>query len=260
MAVPRVIGVGRIFAHRGASRTAPENTLAAFRTAEKQGVRSLEFDVSLIGGGVAVVHHDRTLDRCTDASGPLSALRVEDLATIDAGRWRSERYRGETIPTLDATLDLIFALGLSANLEIKPQDQEPALIAGIVARHLEARTWTRNRIVVSSFSTPALEAFRTIMPHQPLAMLWDDPPADWKSVARSLQAEAIHIGFKAISSELLIEARRERLGVRVFTINQPELMVPFRNLGLTGVITDHPPLFLDDPEWRCWSDNQTVDS
>ena len=72
---------GRIVAHRGASRVAPENTLAAFREAAAQGARWIEFDVSLLGDGTPVIFHDPTLDRCTDATGPLGT----GVATRAAG-------------------------------------------------------------------------------------------------------------------------------------------------------------------------------
>ena len=107
---------GRIVAHRGASRAAPENTLIAFRLAARQGARWLEFDVSLLGDGTPVLHHDRTLDRCTDGTGRLDRLTAADLAGIDAGRWFGAQYTGEPLATLEQALDLIGELDLSANL------------------------------------------------------------------------------------------------------------------------------------------------
>ena len=78
---PNVPNKGRIIAHRGASQTAPENTLAAFRKALEQGVNWVEFDVSLLGDSTPVLHHDDTLDRCTDGTGPLSALPTQTPIT-----------------------------------------------------------------------------------------------------------------------------------------------------------------------------------
>jgi glycerophosphoryl diester phosphodiesterase len=74
-----------VIAHRGASGAAPENTLAAFELAARQGADAFELDVRLTGDGVPVVLHDPTLERTTDHSGPLAALRVGDLSDIDAG-------------------------------------------------------------------------------------------------------------------------------------------------------------------------------
>ena len=68
---PNVADPGRIMAHRGASLAKPENTLGAIRTAAAQGAWWIEFDVSLLGDGTPILHHDSTLDRCTDKSGAL---------------------------------------------------------------------------------------------------------------------------------------------------------------------------------------------
>ena len=67
------------------SALAPENTLAAFRACKEHGVNWFEFDVGLIADGTAVVIHDDTLDRTTDATGPVASLTAADLAHIDAG-------------------------------------------------------------------------------------------------------------------------------------------------------------------------------
>ncbi|MBY8976336.1 hypothetical protein KHP62_10995 [Rhodobacteraceae bacterium NNCM2] len=255
MTTPTTSDPGRIIAHRGASRMAPENTLAAFREAHSQGVSWIEFDVSLIGDGTPIIHHDGTLDRCTNQSGPITSITAGDLPGITAGGWFSPRYSDEPLPRLDAALDLIGELDLYANLEIKTHDEAPERIAGVVETHLAQYSWSRDRIVVSSFEIPTLEAFRRLSPEQPVAVLWSDPPTGWQEVTRRLSASALHIDYRSITSELLLEAKREGLDLRVYTINQPDLMVPFRQAGLTSVITDHPPLFLEQPEWKAWSES-----
>lgn len=249
---PDTSSPGRIVAHRGAKRVAPENTLAAFRAAARQGTRWLEFDVSLLGDGTAVVHHDETLERCTNATGPLTAIGAGDLPAIDAGSWFGPAFAGEPLPTLDQALGQILDLGLSANLEIKPHDADPGPVAAAVAAALARRPWTEARILVSSYDLGALAALRRLMPGQPLAVLYDDPPQDWPDTVAALRASSLHIWYEFLTPEVLRRARSHRVHVRVFTVNEPARMLPFRDLGLTGVITDHPPLFLDDPDWRAW--------
>jgi len=244
---------GRIVAHRGASRIAPENTLAAFRLAHAQGARWLEFDVSLLGDGTPVLHHDATLDRCTDRSGPLDRLAAADLAGTDAGSWFGPQFAGEPLPRLDTALELFDSLDLSANLEMKPLDADPEPMARAVAAALGARPWTARRILVSSFDLGALAALRRLMPEQPVAALYEDPPADWPRRLAALGASSLHIWHECLTRDILDTARAEGVHVRVYTINEPARMLPFRGHGLTGVITDHPPLFLDDPDWAAWA-------
>jgi len=88
----------RIFAHRGASSLAPENTIAAFAKAMEVGARWFEFDVDITGDGSLIVIHDDTLDRTTTGSGSYYQLGFSDIRRLDAGRWFSDTYRFERIP------------------------------------------------------------------------------------------------------------------------------------------------------------------
>jgi glycerophosphoryl diester phosphodiesterase len=254
---PAVADPGRVVAHRGASRVAPENTLAAFRAAAGQGVRWIEFDTCLLGDGTPVVFHDPTLDRCTNAKGPLSAIGRDDLGRVRAGRLHGllhgGRFADEPIPTLEATLDLIEELGLCANLEIKPHANPRGETAAAVVEALRGRPWARERIVTSSFDLTELAAFRRALPEAPLAVLYTRPPRDWRARLAELDAEALHVQFDKLTSKVLAEAAEHGFRVRVYTINDPQRVARFRGQGLTGVITDHPPLFLEDPDWGAWA-------
>jgi len=73
-----------IIAHRGGSSEAPENTLAAFRTAKENGANCVEFDVDFTKDGRPVVIHDSTVDRTTDGSGPVSEFTLEEIRKLDA--------------------------------------------------------------------------------------------------------------------------------------------------------------------------------
>src|ERR687883_338619 len=101
-----------VVAHRGASARAPENTLRAFKLALEEGADALELDVHATTDGIAVVVHDPTLDRTTDATGTVSKLPLERVRAADAGARFSPdggrtfpwRGRGLRIPTLDEVL------------------------------------------------------------------------------------------------------------------------------------------------------------
>ena len=255
---PNVHDKGRIIAHRGASQTAPENTLAAFRKALEQGVRWVEFDVSLLGDATPVIHHDDTLDRCTDGSGPLSEIGRKDLATIRAGKLHGPAFAKEKIPVLDAALDLFETAGMFANLEMKPHDGAPGALAAVVHEALSKRSWSAERIIVSSFDHDELAALRNRMPEIPLAALWVEPPKDFRTVLNGLEAAAAHIHYPHLSQSFLQEATSYGFDVRVYTVNEISVMAPFRDLGLTSVITDHPPMFLDDPDWADWANQDAA--
>lgn len=250
---PNVSDKGRIIAHRGASQVAPENTIAAFRKALEQGVNWVEFDVSLLGDETPVIHHDDLLDRCTTGTGALRGIINEDLAAIRAGKLHGTAYAEEKIPTLDEALDLFAETGMSANLEMKPHDGPEGTLASVVHAALGARDWTTDRIIVSSFDHGELAALRAKMPEIALAALWVEPPKDFRNVLTEMKAAAIHLHYPHLSQSLLQEATSYGFDVRVYTVNQTKVMAPFRTLGLTSVITDHPPMFLEDPGWADWA-------
>ncbi|HJN82699.1 MAG: glycerophosphodiester phosphodiesterase family protein [Verrucomicrobiota bacterium] len=96
-----------ICAHRGASDTHPENTIAAFREAIRLGAQMIEFDVALSKDGELVLMHDRTIDRTTNGSGRPEDWLLADLKKLDAGSWKNSRFEGERIPTLGEALDVM---------------------------------------------------------------------------------------------------------------------------------------------------------
>lgn len=96
--------VGTVIAHRGDRAAAPENTLAAIRSAIFKGADAVEIDVRWTRDGVPVVLHDEGLGRTTDCAGLMTAWALADLARCDAGSWFDERFRGERVPTLRAAL------------------------------------------------------------------------------------------------------------------------------------------------------------
>ena len=87
----------KIFAHRGASAYAPENTMEAFELAAKQGADGIELDVHVTKDGEVVVTHDEKIDRQENASDGNGSLCVwlckgsdgadnAEYADIDAGQ------------------------------------------------------------------------------------------------------------------------------------------------------------------------------
>ena len=102
-ALPRPV----IFAHRGASAHAPENTIAAFELALAQQADAIELDVKLSSDGYVVVHHDDTVDRTTNGNGRIKDLSLAQLRSLDAGSFFAEKFRGEKIPTLEDVFEAV---------------------------------------------------------------------------------------------------------------------------------------------------------
>ena len=107
-----------IWGHRGASDSAPENTLAAFKAAVRVGADGIELDVMHCGSGEIVVIHDDSVDRTTNASGHVGTMPLDTLRMLDAGARFAPGFSGEIIPTLEEVLDTV-GHRVRANIEIK---------------------------------------------------------------------------------------------------------------------------------------------
>ena len=98
--LPKKIGVT---AHRGANEFAPENTLAAFRKSVELGVDLIEIDVRKTKDNINVIIHDATLKRTTGLDGNISDLNYNEFNDVSAGKWYSDSFASEKIPTLEET-------------------------------------------------------------------------------------------------------------------------------------------------------------
>ena len=92
-----------IAAHRGANEFAPENTLAAFRKAVELGVDLIEIDVRKTKDNINIIMHDSELKRTTGLDGNISDWNYADLEDVSAGKWFSDDFASEKIPTLEET-------------------------------------------------------------------------------------------------------------------------------------------------------------
>ncbi len=242
-------------AHRGASRTAPENTLAAFREAIRLGVDAIEIDVHLSADGRPIVIHDDTLDRTTSGRGPVGALSAAELRRLDAGAWFSPRFRGESVPTLEETLECVRGrCGL--NIEIKEaQGSRPrraggraampsptGLVARAVARAV-ARTGFKDLLIVSSFSGRALEEARAAMPETRLGFLASRSLRGLRRLHWRLRLFSVHPHLRLIAPRRMALAHRLGLLVIVWTVNDARRMRRLAALGADGLMTDDPALF-----------------
>lgn len=214
----------RIFAHRGASKAAPENTLEAFRIAREQGAYGVELDVRRTSDGVLVLRHDATLD-----DGAL----VRDMCHADLPA---------VIPTLDEALDE--CAGMVVNVEIKNHPVDPDFdvtlsIADEVAALLERRQG--DDVLLSSFHPPTLERFAecSSVPVGLLTMV--DPNAvDGIPMAAANGWVAIHPHDHAVDAELVEAAHAAGVAVNVWTVDDPDRIRALARLGVDAIITNVP--------------------
>lgn len=237
----------RIFAHRGASALAPENTMAAFVKAFEVGARWFEFDVDIMGDGTLLVIHDDTLDRTTNGSGSYATMGFGDLRKLDAGAWFSPTYRFERIPECASVVEFANAHRMGMNLEIKPnmvsEEARQQLVENVaVATDSVA---DKSRFIVSSFDGRLLFALKELRPE--LAFGWLVDPEDerthWRNGAVELGAKAVHPGLEGLTREEVQELRSLGFDVNVWTVNDVDTARELAEWGVTGIFTDNPQLF-----------------
>lgn len=226
----------RWIAHRGASFDCPENTLAAFEEAVRQGADAIELDVRLARDGEVVVIHDGTLVRTTGADGHVWEKSAAELAALDAGGWFEPRFRSEGVPSLRDVLTRI-APRVPINVELKGR---PGVGLERAVVDVVRETGTADRVLVSSFKRDALVALRALDAELPIGLLYEDPIADLAGDARHVRASFVHPGASLVTPALLAEARALGLGVLVWTVDDPAVARGLIEAGVNGLITNRP--------------------
>ncbi|MDP1609964.1 MAG: glycerophosphodiester phosphodiesterase [Sulfuritalea sp.] len=230
----------RIIAHRCGGALTPENTLAGLRLAARLGCRGVEFDAMLGADGVPVLIHDQTLERTTMGLGRVADMSSAQLTQLDAGGRHHPAFAGEPVPTLDAALRLCAALGLWANVEIKPSSGQESETGRVVARLAAA---AGGQILFSSFSPEALVAAAAEAPHVPRALVIGTIPTDWRQRLEALGALALHTSARRITEEMLREVRDAGVPLACYTVNRRDDAERLLALGVNAVFTDRPDLW-----------------
>ncbi|MEM6531301.1 MAG: glycerophosphodiester phosphodiesterase family protein [Myxococcota bacterium] len=188
-------------AHRGFSRVAPENTIAAARVAIAAGATHIECDVHASAEGTPYVIHDPTVDRTTGRKGAVAEMGDDELDALDAGSWKAPVYRGEPIPRLDAFLAFLGSKDMSLALEIKAPRIEEAVVQAV-----HATGFSFEKLTVFAFDFDALVRARRIEPRLHLTHLVENI-ADDTAWAASV-ARAADRGFAAIGPQETVATER----------------------------------------------------
>lgn len=234
------MGYPRIIAHRCGGALAPENTLAGLRLAARLGCRGVEFDAMLAADGVPVLIHDETLERTTSGQGRVADMDSARLIRLDAGIRHHAAFAVEPVPTLDQALQLCAALGLWANVEIKPAAGHEVATGRVVARHAAAAGC---RLVLSSFSVAALQAAAAEAPQLPRVLLVESISADWRERVTGLGAIALHCSARGLTTGIAAAVRADGFPLACYTINRRDEAERLFAMGVSAVFSDRPDLW-----------------
>jgi glycerophosphoryl diester phosphodiesterase len=244
-----------ILGHRGASAVAPENTLAAFSRAIRDGADGIEFDVRLSRDGTPVVIHDATLKRTASVEHLVRELTAAELQEIDVGSWFAARrqipsasFAGEKLPTLVQVFELFRTNTGLLYIEMKCDAEDgPALAAQVVKLTREFRI--ADRVVVESLDLSAIAEVKRIDAGIRTAALFEPRLSRPISTLRRLKmvdmalavrADEIALHHTLAGPRVSQKAKREGLEIVVWTVDDPEWIAGARALGVKALIANNP--------------------
>jgi len=234
--------VTAIWAHRGASKVAPENTIPAFLAAATMGADAVELDVQRTLDGQLVVCHDEMLDRTSNGTGNLADFTLDQLKELDFSADHPELGPVD-IPTLAEVLDALNSTAMHINIELKNSIVAYEGMEAEVVKLVHAAGWDE-RVIYSSFNHRSM---RLLAEHGlPVGLLYDTVMWRPGKYAQELGASALHpSGFVVRLNPLSVRsAHRRGLAVNVWTLDKPEHIRAGLDLGVDAIITNVPDVAL----------------
>lgn len=268
-----------ILAHRGASGYAPENTMAAFKLAERLGADFIELDVRMSKDGGLVVIHDKTVNRTTNNTGFVHDYTLRELQGMDAGSFYDKAYAHERLLSLEEVM-YTFAGRIGILIEIKDPQLYPGIeekLAKMVRRYeliqdiagvgvggsilgnegSEGSEGSGGRggaeeiassdgaagIIIQSFDFESMRRMHTLLPDIPVAVLIhaDQHPLTDETLDKlASYASSINISHNLLDEELVREIHERNRKVMAWTIRKDQDMERVKKLGVDGIITDYP--------------------
>lgn len=233
--------MSKVWAHRGASGYAPENTLVSFKKAVEMGADGVELDIQLTKDDEIVVIHDETIDRTSDGSGWVKDMTLSELRKYKYNKTKSE-YENVTIPTMREVFELLKPTNLFINIELKtgvifyPQIEEKIL-------SLTKEMGMEDRVIYSSFNHYSVMKIRELKPDAKVGFLYSDGPIDMPSYGVKHGVDALHPAFYNLQfDDFVKECKEKNLKLHVWTVNEKDHIQACIDMGIDAIITNYPDI------------------
>ncbi|MEY2409042.1 MAG: glycerophosphoryl diester phosphodiesterase [Verrucomicrobiota bacterium] len=235
-----------IIAHRGASRDAPENTLAAIRLAWEQGADAVEIDVHQSRDGHIVVIHDAHTRKTAGVMRRVRTQTLDELGALDVGRWKHRRWAGERIPTFAQVLDEIPA-GKRLFVELKcGPDCLPEWVDTVRRSGKKPQ-----QIVPIGFSLTTMKLLKWALPQLEVAWVqgfrrtwhgrWTPTAEKLIAAARHANLDALDLGGRGPVNETFTEKiHAAGLKLYIWTVDSPRQAKRLSSAGVDGLTTNRP--------------------
>lgn len=228
----------KIWAHRGSSGFAPENTMPAFEVAKELDVDGIELDVQMTKDGELVVIHDETINRTSDGKGWVKDFTLEQLRKFNFAK-NKPGFGFVSIPTLREVYELFQDTDYVINVELKtsvvPYEIEEKV------HELTVEMGMEDRVLYSSFSHSSVKKMQNYVTKEKTAFLFCDGWLDVASYGAAHGVQALNPAIYYLEMEKMVrECHEKGMQVNVWTVNEEEHALRLRDMGVDTIITNHP--------------------
>lgn len=225
-----------ITAHRGSSKRAPENTLAALETAIDEMADYAEIDVQTTSDGVVVVCHDLNLKRLAGVNRRLGSMTYGEVRDLDVGSRFGADFAGERIPTLEEALDDCKGR-IKLNIELKNIGDRTDLPEQVVEMIRDREM--QEQCVITSVKLDYLVRVKEADPDLHTGYIL---PAAYGRYYDNDAFDFISLRSSFVTLGLVENAHEKGKAVHVWTVNKKSEIEQMKVLGVDNIITDYPAL------------------
>lgn len=236
-----------LIAHRGASREAPENTLAAFSLAWQQGADGIEADFRLTRDGRVICLHDAGTGRTAWIDLAVATASFDELRQLDVGRWKGESWQGERIPSLEEVLEQLPA-GKRFFIELKSGEEIIDPLRRILSDYYVS--FEQLRLLV--FDAQLVARLKEQLPGMRICLnvdyRWSLRSRSWRPNRAEIQATLEQSGADGLSSRVHVsldarfvnELHASGKEIHVWTVDSARSAGRYRELGVDSIMTNRP--------------------
>jgi glycerophosphoryl diester phosphodiesterase len=226
--------------HRGDNRGCPENTNIAYQTSIQHGVPIVEMDLRLTSDGVLILSHDATFDRCTDGKGPVVEKSMAEVEKLDAGSWKSEKFKGEPVPKVETIANTC------RDKAVMMLDLKCTGLGKSLAELKQKLNFPSDQWILAPWEDAEGVALRQYIKDVPMIRLTGKVPTD--NFDDAYFAKMKQIGFSGFSvqwanlTQAFIDAAHAHdFKIYCWTVNDTPEIAGAVLAGVDGIITDDAP-------------------
>lgn len=233
-----------IWAHRGASGYAPENTLESFALADKMSADGIELDVQLTKDNKLVVCHDEMIDRTSNAKGFIKDYTLEQLKAFNFNN-HNKNYSDCKIPTLEEVFKLVKPTKMLINIELKTGIFE---YENIEEKTIELvnQYEMQDRIIYSSFNHYSIKKILELDPNADCGLLHTDCIIDIADYAVRYGFKNLHPAYYFLQHKNYYkDALSHNLKINAWTINEKDYIKQALDFNINAIITNYPDIAIE---------------